>query len=340
MPDGSNPMRLSLDAHGGDHGPSTTVPAAIEALGAEPGLQIILAGREQDVLPHLPRAQHPRLSLVKCTTVLPSDARPISILRKAQDSSLGLALQLVESGKADACVSAGSTSALMILASKYIGLTAGLRRPALMSEIPHQQGTTGVLDLGANLNADARQLTQFGVMGAVARNPANPESVRVGLLNVGHELSKGNAVIREAHERLEATRLNYVGFVEGHDIYSGRVDVAVCDGYSGNIMLKSNEGLSKLLMAELRSTLNGDLRSRLGGWLARPALRRMLARLEPGAHNGAPLLGLREVVFKSHGNADRPALTQAIIKAVRETRRHVPGKIEEYLQRFGLGEGE
>lgn len=331
-----NPITLALDAHGGDHGPRVIVPAALDALAREPGLTVLLTGRPAELQPLVAHASHPRLRLVPATTVLTGAERPVTVLRKGAESSLGMAIGLVAEGAAQACVSAGSTVALMALAVRHLGLLPGIRRPALMSAVPSRSGSTNLLDLGANLRVDAEQLVQFAVMGAVARDGPDAHP-RVGLLNVGHEESKGHAVVQEAHERLRQMPLNYIGFVEGHDIFAGRVEVAVCDGFAGNLLLKSSEGLARMIFGELRSALRSGPRARLAGWLARPRLAQMLERFDPGTHNGAPLLGLQGVVVKSHGGADRQATVQAILEAVREGRRQVPQRIQERIRDYQAG---
>jgi glycerol-3-phosphate acyltransferase PlsX len=196
-----------------------------------------------------------------------------------------------------------------------------------------------MLDLGANLTPDATQLVQFAHMGAVvcASGSARPS---IGLLNVGHEESKGHSVVRDAHEQLQNSELNYQGFIEGHDLFAGKVDVAVCDGFAGNLILKSSEGLAAMLFEEIRRTLTSSTRARLGAALARPALREMLARLDPGKHNGAPLLGLSNVVIKSHGRSDRTATLQAIMEARREAKKQVPELIAESIRRHQTEEAE
>jgi glycerol-3-phosphate acyltransferase PlsX len=255
-------------------------------------------------------------------------------LRQGADTSLGRAMEFLAGAAADACVSAGSTVALVTLGVKMLGMVPGIRRPALMSLIPAANGFTSVLDLGANLNVDALQLVQFAVMGAVVRSGESGKEPSVGLLNVGHETTKGHAVVREAHERLRELPLDYRGFIEGNDIFAGRVDVAVCDGFSGNLVLKSSEGLARMLFAELRAGLDGGSRARLGAWLAKPALQRTLERFDPAKHNGAPLLGLRGVVVKSHGSADRAAMVQAILEAGREARKQLPERIGTLIHKY------
>ena len=265
------------------------------------------------------------------------DAKPTAVLRRGRESSMWHALSLVAESEAGACVSGGGTAALMTAGVKLIGLLPGIERPALMAYVPDARDRTSMLDLGANLDVSAHQLVQFAVMGSVTAEVAERiNQPRVGLLNVGHEDGKGHGVVQDAHQQLKNLDLNYVGFIEGHDIFSGQVDVAVCDGFAGNLILKSSEGLARLLGGELRQALNSSTRSRLGAWMAGPALRGMLARLDPSAHNGAPLLGLKGVVVKSHGSANCKAVTEAILEAGREARRMVPQKIEASISAFQL----
>lgn len=331
---------VSLDAHGGDYGVSVTVEAAIEALKADPFLRIILVGQQEAIDTRLSEI-HPgpiqRLSIHHAAGILPMDAKPSIALRRGQDSSMWNALQKVAEGEAGACVSGGSTAGLMTLGVKLIGMLPGILRPALMAHVPTVSGYTGLLDLGANVSVSARQLVQFAVMGSVTAEVADSvDRPRVALLNVGHEDSKGHEVVREAHRQLKELPLNYIGFMEGNDIFSGKADVAVCDGFAGNLILKSSEGLVRFLLSELSGALQSNLMSRLGAFLVQPALRRKLARLDPAAHNGAPLLGLNGVVLKSHGHAGVKAMTHAILDAGREARRGVPERIGAAIRAFHL----
>jgi glycerol-3-phosphate acyltransferase PlsX len=329
---------LALDAHGGDFGLDVNLPAAIDALDVDPKLHIILVGQRENIEPRLKSALSQygdRLSVHHAADILPMDAKPKTVLRQGKTSSMWSAIQLVSDKQAGAFVSGGSTAAMMTLGVKMLGMLPGIQRPALMGHVPNSIGRTSMLDLGANMNVSASQLVQFAVMGSVAAQFADRiDSPKVGLLNVGHEDGKGHEIVRDAHQQLKNMNLNYVGFVEGHDIFSGKVDVAVCDGFAGNLILKSSEGLARMLRSELKAALGSDARSRIGAWLATPALRRMLARLDPSAHNGAPLLGLNGVVVKSHGGADCKAVKQAIVEAGREARRRVPEKIEASMRAF------
>ena len=333
---------LALDAHGGDQGLDVSVPAALRALDDDSRLHVVLVGQAGPLRAALDAnepsaALRSRIDIHPAETVLPMDAKPAAVLRRGRDSSLWKAFELVAEGQADACISGGSTAAMMITGVRLLGLLEGIERPALMAWMPSQAGFTGVLDLGANLTVGARNLVQFAVMGAVTAQLAEGiESPRVGLLNVGHEDGKGHEVVREAHAMLLELPLNYVGFIEGHDIFGDAADVAVCDGFAGNLVLKSTEGAARLLMRSFREALSENVAARAGALLAGPALRRMLARLDPSAHNGAPLLGLSRVAVKSHGGADLDGMTRAIREAGREARRQVPRTIEAAIHNYKL----
>ena len=341
---------LALDAHGGDQGLSVSVAAALAALAEDPRLEIILVGEkpavERELDGHLAsavKASRPdsgvvdRLRIHGADSVIAMDAKPAAVLRRGQGSSLWTAFELVAAGEAAACISGGNTAAMMLIGVKLLGMLPGIERPALMAYVPNLRGYTGLLDLGANLNVSARQLAQFAVMGAVTASEVEGiEQPRVGLLNVGHEDGKGHQTVREAHQLLKTLPLNYSGFIEGHDIFDGTVDIAVCDGFAGNLVLKSTEGLARMLVREFRQALDENLASRIGAMLAGPSLRRMLAHLDPAAHNGAPLLGLNGVAIKSHGSSDRKGLARAILEAGREARRQVHKRIELSIREYEL----
>lgn len=331
---------LALDAHGGDQGLAVSVPAALDALEQDPGLHVLLVGDEGAIHATLSKrggSGCDRVAVHHAASVIPMDAKPAAVLRRGRDSSLWRAFELAAQGQADACVSGGSTTAMMVLGVKLLGMLPGLQRPALMAYVPNLRGFTGLLDLGANLSVSAQQLVQFAVMGSVtAKEVEGLDDPSIGLLNVGHEDSKGHDLVREAHTMLQDLPLNYVGFIEGHDIFDGTVDVAVCDGFAGNLILKSTEGLARMFHKEFRAALTANVASRAGALLAAPALRRMLARLDPAAHNGAPLLGLNGVAVKSHGGSEQKGMTRAILEAGREARRQVPRRIEASIHKYHL----
>jgi len=339
---------LALDAHGGDFGPGVTIPAALDVLAAQANLEILLCGIRDKVAPLLNRVNSEpdrkhcldRLHMVDATHALSADARPVAALRRGKGSSLWLALEQVANGRASACVSAGSTAAMLALGVKLLGMLPGIERPALMSRVPSASGHTNLLDLGANLHVSANQLVQFAIMGSVACPMDGLDyEPKVALLNVGHEDSKGDGIIKEAHAMLKELPINYTGFIEGYDIFAGKADVAVCDGFSGNLILKSGEGLATMFFQHIKMAQQSGLLAKMGALLLGRSLDRTLERFEPSKHNGAPLLGLRGVVVKSHGNANRRALGHAIREAVVEAERQVPRLIESMINDYSIEVG-
>jgi glycerol-3-phosphate acyltransferase PlsX len=345
----ANKVVLALDAHGGDFGPGVTIPAALDVLAKRVNLEILLCGIREEVSPvlkmfeseHGPKHCLERLHHIDATHALSADARPVTALRRGKGSSLWLALEQVAGGSASACVSAGSTAAMLALGVKLLGMLPGIERPALMSRIPSASGHTNLLDLGANLHVSANQLVQFAIMGSVAcpKDGLSGEP-KVALLNVGHEDSKGDSVVREAHTMLKELPINYTGFIEGHDIFAGKADVAVCDGFSGNLILKSGEGLAKMFFQHINLAMQNGFLAKTGSLLLGNSLKDTLERFEPSKHNGAPLLGLRGVVVKSHGSADREALGHAIEEAVMEAERQVPRLIESMINDYSIEVGQ
>ena len=342
-----NQVVLALDVHGGDFGPAVTIPAALDVLADHEDLRILLCGIREEIQTVLDQYASDRtlmhciarVETIEATHALAADARPVAALRRGRGSSLWLAMEQVSAGRANACVSAGSTAALLALGVKLLGMLPGIERPALMSRIPSASGHTSLLDLGANLNVSANQLVQFAIMGSVAcPTDGVTGEPKVALLNVGHEDSKGDAVIKEAHAMLKELPINYTGFIEGHDIFAGKADVAVCDGFSGNLILKSGEGLAKMIFQHLDQAMKNGVLARLGGMFTGGSLKRTLARFEPSKHNGAPLLGLRGVVVKSHGNANRKAVGHAILEAVTEAERQIPQLIASMINDYSIEE--
>lgn len=339
---------LALDAHGGDFGPRVIIPSALSILATHENLEILICGIPEEVAPVLDQLRSERdfehcfdrLHTIDATHALTSDARPVAALRRGKGSSLWLALEQVADGRADACVSAGSTAAMLALGVKLLGMLPGIERPALMSRVPSASGHTSLLDLGANLHVSANQLVQFAIMGAVAC-PTDGLSgePKVALLNVGHEDNKGDSVVKEAHAMLKELPINYAGFIEGHDIFAGKADVAVCDGFSGNLILKSGEGLAKMFFQHIDIAMQSGPLAKMGSLLLGKSLQDTLERFEPSKHNGAPLLGLRGVVVKSHGSADQEALGHAIREAVVEAERQVPQLIESMINDYSIEVG-
>ncbi len=335
---------LSLDAMGGDHGPRVVVPAATQALERHPDLHLVLVGQEPDLREQLQAhgAGTERISIRHCSQVVGMDEPPSQAMRNKRDSSMRVALDMVRSGEADGCVSAGNTGALMATARYLLKTLPGIERPAIMSTIPTWDGATHMLDLGANVDCSSDHLFQFAVMGAVAAEATHDlAQPRVGLLNVGEEEIKGNEQVKQAAERLGAAEeLHYIGYVEGDGVYRGEADVVVCDGFVGNVALKTSEGVASLISGYLRSEFQRNLLTRLAGLVAWPVLRSLRGRIDPRQYNGASLLGLRGVALKSHGSADTFAFGRAIDTAAREAEQGVPNLIEARIERLlGAREG-
>ncbi len=320
---------------GGDHGPSVVVPAALQAIESHPELSIILVGDQQILQTELRR--HPavaaeRLRVHHASQVVSMDDLPSHALRSKKDSSMRVAINLVKDGVAQACVSAGNTGALMATARFVLKTLPGIDRPAILTALPTIRGQSYVLDLGANIDSSAENLYEFAVMGSVlAQTVRNIDTPSVGLLNIGEEEIKGNEQVKEASRLLQQSKLNYVGFVEGDDIFKGTVDVVVCDGFIGNVALKASEGVAKMISHYMRQEFKRNLLTRLAGLVALPVLKAFRARIDPRSYNGASLVGLRGIVIKSHGSADVFAFTRAIHEAVVETRKNVPERIREQL---------
>lgn len=332
----SEPITIALDAMGGDIGPSVVVPAAIKMLRANAAMSIILVGDETTVQAQfrdVPADTRNRLSIRHTTEQVDMDELPSHALRNKKDSSMRVAINLVKEGVADACVSAGNTGALMAIARFVLKTLPGIDRPAIITALPSLEGHTHVLDLGANVDLDAEHLVQLAIMGSVLSTAVDKtERPRVGLLNIGQEEIKGNEVVKEAAQLLSNTPLNYIGFVEGDDIFKGGADVVVCDGFVGNVMLKSAEGVANMIAQFLKEGFTHGIYGRIAGALALPVLRRIGGRIDPRRYNGASLLGLQGTVIKSHGAADVVAFANAIRIAQLEAHHAVPQTISRKLE--------
>jgi len=315
---------------GGDFGLPVTIPAAIEFARKFPDSRLLLVGLpdaiEAAVAEHKD-APRERLEIVPATEVVSMDDPVEVALRRKKDSSMRLAAQAVKDGRADACVSAGNTGAWMAISRYVLKTLDGIDRPAIATSIPNQTGrATTVLDLGANVDCTAEHLLQFAIMGAALTQAVDHrDNPSVGLLNIGEEVIKGNEVVKEAAELLRRSPLNFQGNVEGNDIFKGTVDVVVCDGFVGNVVLKSVEGLAKMLSSVIREEFKRNLVTLLAGAIARPVLNRLRNRVDNRRYNGAALLGLRGVVIKSHGSADVYAYGFALQRA----REAVVSKLQE-----------
>jgi len=330
-------LTLALDAMGGDFGPQVTVPASLQALERFPTLNISLFGDKNTIEQYLPKDARflNRLSIIHCTQIVTMNCKPLSALRNRRDSSMRRALDMVHQGKAGACVSAGNTGVLMAMAKLILKTLPGIDRPALISALPTLNNKpVYMLDLGANVTCDSDTLLQFAVMGSVlAQKVDNIARPRISLLNIGEEAIKGNDVVKQTAELLkEVEQLNYQGFIEGDKIFDGTTDVIVCDGFVGNISLKTTEGVANLLIAHLQQASQSSLLMRLLSFISKPFLKKVLHKVKPDQYNGASLLGLRGIVIKSHGNADQHAFFNAIKQAVIEVEQQVPNRIQDNLE--------
>jgi phosphate acyltransferase len=327
---------IAVDVMSGDSGAPELIPGALRALTIDPTLELILVGQPAVIEPALaqaPAAVRSRVTVHPAASVVGMSEHPREAIRKRKDSSMRIAVDLVKEGRAAAMVSAGNTGALTAISHFVLKTVGPVERAPIMSAVPARDGGhTHMLDLGANTKASAIQLAQFATMGSiVARDVFDIASPRVGLLNIGEEETKGHEVVQDAHELIRASGVNYLGFVEGNNIFDGSVDVVVTDGFTGNVALKSMEGLAKLVGEQLRAEFRRDLPSKLAGLLARPVLNRVREKLDPRRYNGACMVGLTAVVVKSHGSADRVAFAQAVAMAATAMRRGLPAAIASAL---------
>jgi glycerol-3-phosphate acyltransferase PlsX len=325
-------VTLALDAMGGDIGPAVTVPAACHFLEQHAECAIILVGLEADIRRYLPDGQlPPRLEIQVASQVVAMDESPASALRKKKDSSLRVALDLVKASRADACVSSGNTGALMATARFVLKTLPHINRPAIIASVPAVDGRTWMLDLGANIESSAEHLHQFAIMGAeLIRAVDGLSRPALGLLNIGQEDIKGNAQIKLAHQLISESDLNYVGYIEGNDIYlRPGLDLVVSDGFAGNVALKTSEGIAKLITTLLQREYRRNWWRRLAALCSLSVLRSMRRQIDPRCYNGAALLGLRGIVVKSHGSADQFALEHALLIAKKEVHADVSHRIAD-----------
>src|SRR6478672_2313893 len=328
-------VTVAVDAMGGDHGPAVTVPACIEFLESTPEASVVLVGIREPLEAALAKARpvvRGRISIRPATEVVDMDEPPADALRKKKDSSMRVAINLVKDGTANACVSAGNTGALMAIARFVLKTLPGIDRPAIASQLPTKTGDTLVLDLGANVNCTPEHLVQFAAMGsALVSAVKGIDRPTIGLLNIGEEDIKGSDVVKQTAERLKASKLNFYGNIEGDDIYMGTTDVVVCDGFVGNVMLKTTEGVAHMLYEFLKTEFTRNLLTRLAAAVVYPVLMSFKRRIDPRRYNGATLVGLKGVVVKSHGGADVFAFGNALKRACAEVEHGVLDKIAQRI---------
>ncbi len=330
-------ITVAIDCMGGDHGPHVTVPSAIEYLSRDPEATIILVGIPDAIKAELEAKNFTSLTRIRihpASEVVGMDESPALALRNKKDSSMRVAVNLVKTGEAQACISAGNTGALLATSRFVLKTIPGIDRPALAVILPTITGHTYMLDLGANVNCTAEHLLQFGVMGAsLVSSVENKAAPSIGLLNIGEEEIKGNDVVKQAADLLRNSGLNFYGNVEGDDIYKGTTDVVVCDGFVGNVTLKTSEGLAQMLATYLREEFKRNLLTKVAGAFAMPIINAFKQRVDHRRYNGASFLGLRGIVIKSHGSADTMAFGAAIARAADEVRggmlRHISERVSE-----------
>ena len=327
---------IAIDAMGGDFGPTVTVPAAARALDRYPELSLQLVGDEVAIetqLSHLDARYRERAAILHAPQRVEMNDKPSIALRSRRDSSMRYAVDCVKDGRAQAAVSAGNTGALMAIARFVLKTLPGIDRPAICGAMPGLNHATHMLDLGANIDSSSEELFRFAVMGSVLASAiADRKDPTVALLNIGEEEIKGNDRVKQTAALLEASGMNYFGFVEGDDIFKGKVDVVVCDGFVGNVALKASEGVARMLAQFAREEFNRNALTKMGAMMARPALSALRKRADPGRYNGASLLGLRGIVVKSHGSADVSSVTNAICVAMLEIDKNVPERISSQIE--------
>jgi phosphate acyltransferase len=320
---------------GGDLGPQPMLEAAQQTIATTPDVEFIIVGEGESLTSHLAAlaSQYPdtssRIQVLHAADMVSMDDKPSAALRHKRESSMWKALELVKSGAVAACISSGNTGALMAMGRHLLKTFPGIDRPAICKPVPSSKGHCYLLDLGANINCTAEHLVQFAYMGSIlAAVSDSNSSPTVGLLNIGAENSKGIEQVRLASQLLAANhKINYVGFVEGDDIYTGDVDVVVCDGFVGNIALKVSEGAAKFLAANVKQVFSENWYAHVAGWLAAPVVNRWRAKYDPVRHNGACFLGLQGTVVKSHGGADSRGFYYALQMAIEQVRHRIPEKI-------------
>ncbi|HCA89163.1 MAG: phosphate acyltransferase [Legionellaceae bacterium] len=334
-----NKITLAIDVMGGDHGLSTLIPACVKAVKKHAHLHLLLVGEQHQIKAALKKhhaSPLSQLAVIHANEVVGMDELPSHALRNKKDSSMRRAINLVKTGEAQACVSAGNTGALMAIARFVLKTLPGIDRPAIIAELPTLSNKTRVIDLGANVDSCAEHLFQFAVMGSALIQAVDKiERPKIGLLNIGVEEIKGNdQVKRTAHMLAECKLLNYQGYVEGGEFYSGKVDLVVCDGFVGNVALKASEGLARLMLAILKESFTRSFMAKLIGLCAKPVLNHLKQKMDPARYNGASLLGLNGIVIKSHGGASELAFQYAIEEAMRHVKNGATELVRQQINHF------
>lgn len=329
-------ITIAVDAMGGDHGPEVTVPGALAALAHEKDLKLILVGKPDRIEAQLAKAGGSTrgVSIESASQTVEMDEDPARALRRKKDSSMRVAINLVKSGRADACLSAGNTGALMATSRFVLKTLPGIDRPAIVAALPSLRGHVHMLDLGANVDSPPGLLLQFAIMGSVlVQHVEHKPRPSIGLLNIGVEDIKGNGIVKQAAELIQQSGLNYCGYVEGDAIYTGDVDVIVCDGFDGNVALKTSEGLATMISSIMKQEFKRNVFRKFAGMFALPIVNAFRKKIDHRRYNGATLVGLNGIVIKSHGGADALAFRQALLVAATAVREKVIGHMSTELTR-------
>ena len=328
-------IKVAVDAMGGDYAPGEMVAGAVDAVNAKPGIQVLLVGQEQAVTAELSKFTYNKeqIQVVNAAEVIATDEPPVNAIRKKKDSSIVVGMNLVKKGEADAFVSAGSSGAILVGGQVIVGRIKGVERPPLAPLIPTEKGVSLLIDCGANVDARPSHLVQFAQMGSIymehvmgIRNP------RVAIVNIGAEEEKGNALVKETFPLLkECPGINFIGSIEAREIPHGAADVIVCEAFVGNVILKLYEGVGATLISMVKGGMMSTLRSKIGALLVKPALRETLKSFDGSQYGGAPLLGLKGLVVKTHGNSKRTEVRNSIIQCVTFKEQDINGKIRQCL---------
>lgn len=329
-------IRIAIDAMSGDNGLEVTVPALIEVLKQHDDVKYLVVGKESEVnnalLKYNVNPQDSRIEVIPASQIVEMDEEPTRALRQKKDSSMRVAINLVRDGEADACVSAGNTGALMATAKFVLKTITGISRPALCACLPSKNGRTYVLDLGANLDSPSDVLFQFGLMGSILIETVEGiDRPSIGLLNIGVEETKGNDTIKAASELFRQSKLNYKGYVEADEIYMGNIDLVVCDGFVGNIALKSSEGVAQMILSIMREEYSRNFGTKSAALVSKGVLNAVKGRIDHRKYNGASLLGLRGAVVKSHGGTNAFGFSKAIEVAIEEAKNDLVDRIDEAM---------